>query len=351
MRTNDYQLLSKEEHLPSNNIFRFQSWLSQHGAYMAYAMTNGALYFFIVVRGGADLEKLTQTNSFGLVATFSTYNSFVYTMFTYKTLEYVSLKPDSLMKGAFSVLAPFAASAFLTAGASGAEVVGVPHKSAMVIGSALFLFRIVNCIDASVKFPQRLTETYQAWAGARAESDYYEMLRLAMVWAFSIGYAASTTDAVYNSMSTIAGWLSIPSQQAAPFFYTAAILGALGALPLTVYWSHRGLRQLTYGGKVNEHGQTLDPTDLYTYLGLLCVLPSILGTLGGATTSTGHVFARLGAFAVYVRLLTSVFYALCASTPGMATLLRTVVPQGWQFFQCVKESDDSEVLISRHQDP
>lgn len=307
-----------------------QQW-KKYG-YMLYAMSNGALYFFIVVRGGADLEKITHTNSFGLIVTFSTYNSLVYTMFTHKTLEYLSLNPDTWTKSAFSLLAPFAASAFLTAGASGAKVVGIPNQAAMVIGSALFMFRIVNCIDASVKFPQRLAETYHAWIEARKEHDYSEMLRLSVVWLFSIGYAASTTDAVYNSMLTIAGWLSISSRDAAPFFYIAAILGALGALPLTVYWSHRGLRQLTYGGKTNQHAQHSDPTDLYTYLGLLCVLPSILGTLGGATTSTGHVFAQLGSFAVYTRLFTSIFYALCASTPGMATLLRTVTPQNWQFF-------------------
>lgn len=322
--------------------------------YITYAMINGSLYFAIVVRGGSDLEKLMHINSFALIVTFSAYNSLVYTMFTYKTLEFLSLKPDSFTKFVFSLLAPFTASAFLTAGTSGAEILGIEKNGALTIGILLFLFRIVNCVDASVKFPQRCIDTYKAWVDAQRTSDYNEMARLLIVWILSIGYAASTTDAVYNSMLTIANWLSISSTKAVPFFYAASVLGALGALPLTVYWSHRGLRQLTYGGKTNENGQTPDPTDIYTYLGLICVLPSILGTLGGATTSTGNVFAKMGEFAIYTRLLTSIFYALCASTPGMATLLRTIVPQikcdSFSIFKKSVNSEETTQLLSKNED-
>jgi hypothetical protein len=348
----DQKKNSDQELLAAKSSKKSQKLLTYN--YIAYSILNGTLYFTIAVKGGADLDKLMQINSFDFIVTLSACNSLVYAMFTYKTLEFLSLKPDSFTKFTFSIFAPFAASAFLTAGTAGAEVLGLNHNGALVIGIFLFTLRIVNCVDASVKFPQRFIDTYKAWSEAQTTRDYNEIARLLTVWIFSIGYAASTTDAVYNSMLTITGWLSISSQKAVPFFYVASALGALGALPLTVYWSHRGLRQLTYGGKINENGQTPDPTDRYTYLGLMCVLPSILGILGGATASTGNVFAQLGNFAIYARLLTSIFYALCAGTPGMATLLRNIVPQTncrfFSFFQASTKSEETNNLLSQNEE-
>ena len=182
--------------------------------------------------------------------------------------------------------------------------------------------RNLNCIDASVKFPKRLTETYESWKKSVDDRDYYEIARLLTVWISSLGYALCTTDSIYSSAETISHWLSVPDHGVPVIAATAASLGALGTLPLNVYWSHRGLRQLSYGGKMNNEGINPDPTDRYTFVGFLLVLPIILGILGGATAASGQAAGRLGITTAIIRVVTSILYACFAGTPGMASLLR-----------------------------
>ncbi|MFI4956569.1 MAG: hypothetical protein ACHQAX_05120 [Gammaproteobacteria bacterium] len=292
----------------------------------AMSLFNGVLYYAIATEGGENIKQLFNlpvndaSNIFIFV--FSGGASLVYTMFTYKTLEALSLKIDSPSKIFFAILSPFAAAAFLTAGDAGAKALNIHSSAALTIGLTLFSLRIINGIDASAKFPERLHETKVAWNEATTKKDYAEIARILIAWSVSLGYAVATTDAIYNSTETISGWFGADEESAAPIAYTCAIAGALGSIPLTLYWSYRGIRQLTKGGKEVAEGTNPDPTDRYTYAGLFFVTPVMLGILGGATSAQGEMFGKLGTFADGVRVLSSSTYAVFAGTPGMATLLR-----------------------------
>ena len=291
------------------------------------SMINGALYFAIATEGGGNIRALFRLSGHTanvVIFGASVGASLVYTMFTYKTLESLSLKINSVSKCILSLLAPFSAAAFLTAGKDGAELLHFGSTAALSIGISLFGLRMVNCIDASVKFPSRLIETKNAWVSAWRNQDYKEITRLIIIALVSTGYVASTTDAIYSASQIILDWFNVNQNIIQPISYTVSILGAIGTLPLIVYWSHIGLRQLTFGGKTTELGENSDLTDKYTYIGLLLVLPVMLGILGSATSSTGAVFGQLGTFSQVVRVTTSILYAACAGTPGMATLLRNV---------------------------
>lgn len=306
------------------------------------SIVNGTLYFSIAVAGGGNIKSLFDVNgdiANVIVMIAGAGASLVYTMFTYKTLEALSLKINSISKGILASLAPFSALAFLTAGKDGAKLLQFNNQIALGIGVSVFGLRMINCIDASVKFPDRLLETKQAWSDAMQIKDYWELARLSVVWLASIGYVACTTDAIYNATSIIFNWLSYDNNVViANVSLAASILGALGTLPLNVYWSHRGLRQLTFGGKSNVNGENPDPTDRYTYIGLALVTPVMLGILGGATASTGAVFGRLGTFSQVVRVSTSIMYAAFAGTPGMATLLRNTT----KYIKSSQATDDIE---------
>ncbi len=290
------------------------------------ATLNGCLYTSIAYKGGSDLQSLlaiSDNTAFELNMILSIGAGLVYTMFMYKTLEALSLSIDTYTKAFFAMMAPFSASAFLTAGMAGTTLLFQQDALAWSIGILLFLLRIINCIDASVKFPERFKETKELGYQAFIEKDYAELARFCTIWIVSIGYAFCTTDAIYNAMNTLTkSWIAPPMLD--PICYLGALLGALGTLPLNVYWSYRGLRQLTFGGKKEANNHIADPTDGYTYAGFLCVLPLILGILGGATGTGGHVAARLGFFTDVLRVITSIMYSCFAGTPGMATLLRTM---------------------------
>lgn len=293
--------------------------------FIGLSLMNGTLYFLISVEGGENIIKffdVSENKGNKVIYIISAGASLVYTMFTYKTLEALTLKPDTKVKFALSLLAPFSAVAFLTAGQAGALTLGCSASTAYALGSTLFVLRMINCIDASVKFPKRLLETKESWSEAYQNKNHIELARLVIVWLASIGYVLCTTDAIYNSMQIFSIWLDMNAALGHWLGISAGILGGLGTLPLNVYWTHRGLRQLTNGGHLQPDGSNPDPTDIYTFLGLILVLPVMLGILGGATASTGQMFGQLGNSANYIRIVTSLIYAACAGTPGMATLLR-----------------------------
>lgn len=310
-----------ENHKKANVMNTQMTWI-------VLSAFNGALYFFVSHAGGENLESFLNIqgpSANHAINAISIASSLVYTMFMYKTFEALTLRPNTKTKVALSLLAPFAASAFLTAGKEGATAVGSPDILAFLIGFVLLAFRILNCIDANVKFPSRLKELTQAWSKAGASRDTLELARLIFTWVVGIGYSIATTDAVYNSTTIILNWISITNKPAITTTgYIFAGLGAVATLPLNLYWTHRGLKQLTYGGACDTQGNVLDPTDRYTFIGSFLVLPVILGILGGATASQGAVFGQLGLFAQIVRVSTSAFYGICAGTPGMATLCRSI---------------------------
>lgn len=315
---------------PSEPSSGFKSWIVKNKTSLIRTISifNGVLYFVIAFDGGKNIENIFdlsgKSGNISIIVV-SVGAGIVYTMFTYKTLEALSLKIDSRSKVFFSFLAPFSAAAFLTAGEDGSRSLGFNEGGALAMGILLFGLRMMNCIDASVKFPDRFLETRRAWNAALTARNYAELSRLIVIWIASIGYVLCTTDAVFNATQIILGWFGLSADNAEVFCYIASVLGALGTLPLNVYWSYRGLRQLTFGGIESTEGINPDPTDRYTYIGLILVSPVILGILGGATASTGQVFGRLGIFSEVLRVTSSVFYAACAGTPGMATLLRSTV--------------------------
>lgn len=290
------------------------------------SVLNGLFYYAVAFEGGKSLQTLFDMDDQSAqiaISAISVGASLVYTMFTYKTYESLSFKIDSLPKGFFSILAVFAASAFLTAGHDGALKLGFDEDTALAIGLILFTLRMVNCVDASVKFPSRFLEIIGRGEHTSANSNSAEKLRLFTVWLASIIYVLCTTDSIYKASEDIWGWMGLSADKSSGLNLAAACLGAVGTLPLNVYWGYRGLRQLTYGGKINQQGINPDPTDVYTYIGLFFVLPVLLGILGGATASSGKVFGRIAdSSSNALRLISSMFYAICAGTPGMASLLR-----------------------------
>lgn len=323
---------------------------------LAASLVNGVLYFAVAMDGGDNAESfLGLDGNAGDTAIFalSIGACLVYTMFMYKTIESLSLNVDSLAQGFFSFLAPFSAAAFLTGGKEGSELLGFSEVPALIIGISLFCFRTVNSVDASVKFPNRLSETKVAWNGACQTKDYAELSRLMTVWLASLAYVACTTDAIYNASEIIFGWMGLSGKASEPINFIVSGLGAVGTLPLNVYWSHRGLRQLTFGGQVNEEGLNPDPTDKYTYAGLVLVIPVILGILGGAAASTGKVFGEVGEAAQWIRICSSVLYGIFAGTPGMATLLRDIAKTSFdcpRLFNTREDASDNSYHIGFYGD-
>lgn len=315
------------------------------------ALFNGALYIAIAYKGGSDLQKLlvlSDDSAKELNMALSVGAGVVYTMFTYKTLESISLKIESTAQAILSIMAPFSASAFLTAGMAGSKLLFNNDTVSLTIGMLLFALRNINCIDASIKFPERFKETQKAGYEAWQNKDYAEISRLLIIWVASIGYAVCTTDAIYRSTEILIKNTNLDEHQLSVFCCFSSILGALGTLPLNVYWSYRGLRQLTFGGKPDAAGVINDPTDRYTYIGLICVLPITLGILGGATGSNGQMAAKLGLFTDILRVITSVLYSCFAGMPGMASLIRSSV----QYFQgAPNQSEIATPLINKSTHP
>ncbi len=298
-------------------------------AFAIIGLENGVLYAMTIPDvGGESLEKLFNINGhFADVTVYalSAGAGLCYTMFCYKTLEALKIKPSSAFGLALALLAPLPATCYLTGGVEGAALLPfLPNTGVIIFGSALYLFRIISCIDASNKFPDRLNEVMNSWNEAIKTKDYKELARLVVTCLSSIGYAIAVTDSIYLAVQTVLEWCTVEPAYASIASYVCATVGALGILPLSLYWIHRGLKQLTFGGSVNPDGTNPDPTDRYTYIGLLLGLPNVLGTLGAATSVSANMFARLGMPATITRVVTATIYAATAGTPGLATLLRSI---------------------------
>lgn len=292
------------------------------------SILNGVLYFGIAKLGSEKLQGLlgleTRDADEGFDA-MCVVSCVCYTMFFYKGSTKFNLMPASFIQKVFSFLGLFAASSFLTSGYEGALLFDfVTQGLALAIGVILFACRTATCVDASVKFPDRLIEIKKSWGDALVERNGREISRLLGTGLMSAGYALSSTDAVYSASEIILGWFHVTPDESAPANYVAAILGALGSIPMSLYWGHRGIKQLTFGGRVDEQGNNSDPTDRATYLSLIPISATILGVLGSAVAGSGSVFRRVGLAAQIIDVVSSVAFAGTVNVPGMSTLFRSV---------------------------
>lgn len=295
-------------------------------AFASISLINGILYFAVSKAGGDNVERIFDFQGLGANITMDVISggsSLCYTMFFYKTLESLSLLPKSVLEGALILLAPLAASSFFTAGMEGTKALGLSSEITLVVACILFILRMVNCADGSAKFPGRLNEMKKEWDIAWTAKNYKELARLIMTGLVSLGYSAASTDAIYNTSIVLLELFGLPKNNTMNYIaFAASILGALGTLPMTLYWTHRGLKQLTFGGRINDEGNNPDPTDRYTALSLPVVSTVTLGIIGSATGTNGKVFGTLGLFSNCVRVGSSTIYAIAAATPGISTLFR-----------------------------
>lgn len=288
---------------------------------------NGVLYFFIAAAGAGNLKNffhLENDSAMQAMYGLGAGASLCYGMFSYKTMEGLTLKPTTAVGWTLSALAPIAASSFLTAGIEGATILGI-SGGAIPLGIILFLLRNVNMIDGSVKFQNRVNEVKTSFSQAIEDKDYKEMIRLILTTYFALGYSASTTDSIFSAVNKIATWCDAPASiglKATAYVFCG--LGALGGLPMSFYWIHRGMKQISFGGKQEADGTNKDPSDIHTLLAAIGTIPVILGILGAATAATGQAFAMLGLFALVVRMSSSIAYAVLGGVPGLSTLSRGV---------------------------
>jgi hypothetical protein len=340
--------LHKSETTPllgGTNPASFWSCVKKHKMKIAAgaSLFNGALFFAVFEAGVKNIYQTFKIGGLGADIAMDIVGAgacLCYAMFFYKTLESLSLKPKNILEAILVLLAPFAASSYFSAGKEGAESLSIITQLAITIGVVLFLLRMVNCVDGSTKFTKRLDEVKSSGKKAWVEKNAVELARLTVTSIASLGYAASATDAVYNASTALIG----TSPAAVGVSYAASALGAIGIFPMTFYWTHRGLKQLTLGGRADENGVITDPTDRYTFAGLPIVATIIIGTVGSATGTSGNVFGKLGLFATCVRLGSSAVYATCGATPGISTLLRGIFQKAPAPQQAIEvTSEDNEV--------
>lgn len=296
-------------------------------AALSLSLLNGVLYFSIAREGGNNLSKVfhlegaVAESSLGVASALACVS---YGAFFKITLANLSVLPSNLMESVLCSLAPFAASSFFAAGIEGAKSLGISQAVAISIGVVLFILRMVNCIDGSTKFPTRVVEMKTAWDRALTEHDKAELARIIVAGLISIGYAASCTDPIYQSAEIILSLLGLgPSAAVTTCCYMSSLLGALGTLPMVLYWTHRGIIQATCGGRMDQAGVMHDPADRYTVAALPLVIGVTTGALGAATGSLPTVFGCLGGWTDWaVRIPCSAGYAILGGIPGVAAMLR-----------------------------
>jgi hypothetical protein len=307
--------------------------------YGAAAAVSGCLYFFIAAAGADNLKAL-----FGLDDQDRGFIDFTYLLgagagvcfatFTYKVLVNLTLKPDSPLSKALALFAPISASSFLVAGMEGAEMIGLNPYVAVGIGIALYAYRTLSMVDGAVKFPEKAKELLNEWSKAFNEKDKPKMARLIVTLATSIGFSAAATDSIYAASSALLMRVGAVNLFAVSITsYITGTLGALGVFPLTMYWTFRGLNQLTGGGKPDSAGVEKDPTDRYTAIAAIATLPVILGSLGSVTAAHGEMLGRTGSLSTVIRVASSAVYAVAGGVPGLSTLFRaapsTLSKAGW----------------------
>lgn len=299
----------------------------KEGVIRFIACVNGTLYFAIAASGASNLEKLFDLQhgvAKNLAYGFGAGASLCNVMFYYKTLEGLTIKPESTLARGLTMLAPVAALSFLTAGKEGGQFLGMNTTVATVCGVTLYGLRIVSMVDSSVKFPKRLAEIRSSWPDAFSRRDYKELARIAATIYTASAFSASITDSVYSAVIKFGAWVGAAPKS--PILvglgYSSCVLGALDTFPLILYWTHRGIKQITYGGKPDASGVNSDPTDSCTFFAVAATIPVILAVLGMVTAAEGMAFGQLGTFAVTLRLSSTIIYSVAAGVPGLSSLFR-----------------------------
>lgn len=305
------------------------------------AIINGLLYFAVAVAGADNLQHLFQFNYAALMYLISMGAVICYGMFTYKSFEYLSLKPQKFYAWCLAILSPFAACSFLTAGIEGASKLNIfNYQTIIIIGTLLFLMRTINFIDGAAKFPDRLKEIKSTTLHSFKKRNYKTLICSVIIIYTTLGYSLSTTDSIYTASVKISSALGVMSMHSLSIVgYVSSAIGFFVGLPMILYWTQRGITQLTNSGMPDNHGVVRDPTDFYTYLGLCGTLPVILGSLGAATSSSAQVFGQLGLFSDIVRVSSSTIFAVCAGIPGLATLMR-----GFKYLKVVRQTKPQYVI-------
>jgi hypothetical protein len=302
--------------------------------YAAFSLINAALYFFVASAGVNNIKKL-----FDLTDSDATKNllgvgvgaSLCYGMFSYKMIENLTLKPTAPLSIVMTSLAPFAASTFMTAGIEGSKTIDdnwfdVPTSVGIGIGIALFALRTLAYVDGAVKFPAKMQELKNNFVAAIQNRDVKEASRLIVAVYTALGFSLASTDATYAAANKISLWAGTDadSNLTQIISYISAGLGAVGLLPTTFYWTLRGIRQATFGGKVDMNNVTADPTNRHTIIGAIGTLPVALGVLGSVTSTEGAVFSKLGKFSTAIRVSSSLIFSVAGGLPGLSTLSRNI---------------------------
>lgn len=297
------------------------------------ALISGGLYFFVAAEGAHNLGDAF--NKWGLSVSNSTMEqlgkvlgvgaSLCFTAFSYKVFSNLTLKPHSSLSWILSILSPFAASSFFIAGLDGSQYMGINNGLAVIIGLVLFVSRTVSMIDSSVKFPEKINELLNKLVNAIETKNWKNLTRLMVTFLTSAGFSLAATDTIYAAMTSILqGIGATPNKGVEVACYISGVLGAIGLFPLTLYWTYRGVNQLTYGGEPDENNINPDLSDRYTVAATLATAPVILGSLGTVSAAGGEMFSKTGSAAVVIRVVSSVLFAVAGGVPGFSTMFRAM---------------------------
>ncbi len=288
-----------------------------------FAFINGILYFVIALEGIKNIQRIFNFNHVLSLHLISLGAVVCYGAFSYKFVESMSFKPNTVLSWVLLFLSPFAASSFLSAGIQGATHLQMfDMRLCVVIGLTLFFSRILNLIDGSVKFSERLNMIKTSFAFGFHGKNSKAFIANIIILYTALGYALSSTDAIYTSATIISRWLGLTNIHYLHYVGVASsISGALAGFPMFLYWVQRGVMQL-FCIKLTDKNHLVDQAEpIYTYCALIFSIPVIFGALGAATGSNPHVFGLLGTPADAVRVSSSILFAITASIPGLTTLL------------------------------
>jgi hypothetical protein len=291
----------------------FSSFACKPCALAVAAAINTPLYFFVAEAGAKHTPIL---ENFPIaIHLMSSWASIDYCLIMFMIYNQIhSLRPQSSLSWLLAILGPIAAFSMLCAAKTGAQGCGLPLPLAWIIGLSILVSRSINMIDGAVRFPDKLAEIKASWSSSLSKRDWAEIARIITTCYATLGYACATTDTIYLA--------AYDMTQSSAVSYLLAPLGAIGILAMALYWTHRGVKQISFGGKPDAKGVNPDPTDRYTALAFMIAFPVFLGALGAATAPEGPLFDQLGLFAKIVRISSSFIYATLSVLPGLSYMLR-----------------------------
>lgn len=248
------------------------------------ALFSGATYFFVADLGSGSLKPLLENchvpmddNAFKILTYFLSIGACVsFSAFSYKAFANLTLIPRHPMSIALAALAPMSSSSFFTACLLGSQDMGVSAPVAVSLAIALYFSRTLTMVDGSVKFPDKAKELYNILFESIRNKDLANLARLALTLYTAVGFSIASTDNIFSAFNFLLNICNVPEGLTRDVpCYTLASLGAIGLFPMIMYWTYRGTLQLTWGGKLDENGINLNPTDKYTWLAALATIPVI----------------------------------------------------------------------------